>query len=158
MRTAYDARRDALALGHPTYIGRACAKCKGKVRRTVDAGCNSCEDDSYYTKNREARRTYAKDYYHRTKHLRRREQMLKDAKNRAGVKNLVFELSVEDIVIPEICPVLGIPMTSPSLDRFDNDIGYTKANIRVISLRANQLKKDGTLEEFEKIVRYMRGK
>lgn len=51
-------------------------------------------------------------------------------------------------MIPETCPVLGIPLTiggkrspsSPSLDRIDPALGYVPGNIRVISDRANRLK------------------
>lgn len=42
-------------------------------------------------------------------------------------------------------------MTSPSLDRKDNARGY----VVVISRRANELKRDGTLEEMRAIVAYM---
>jgi hypothetical protein len=42
------------------------------------------------------------------------------------------------------------------IDRIDTSKGYLKDNIKVISWRANRLKSDGTLEELEKIVNYMR--
>lgn len=79
------------------------------------------------------------------------------ARSRAKKKGIEFNLTVEDIEIPEVCPVLGTPMKSPSLDRFDNSRGYTPDNIRVISTRANMIKSDSTLEELERIVAYMRG-
>jgi len=74
-----------------------------------------------------------------------------------------FDLQEEDIIIPTVCPVLGIPLfwgggikndNSPSLDRFDPKGGYTKENIRVLSWRANNLKSNGTLTEFELILQY----
>jgi hypothetical protein len=46
---------------------------------------------------------------------------------------------------------------SPSLDRFDSRRGYTIDNVVVICYRCNTLKKDGAIEEFENILRYMRG-
>jgi hypothetical protein len=66
------------------------------------------------------------------------------------------------------CPVLGLPLNytvltgrpednSPSIDRFDNDLGYVHGNVRVISNRANRLKSDGTKEEHLKIAEYMKG-
>jgi hypothetical protein len=69
------------------------------------------------------------------------------AKGRAAAKGREFNLELQDIVIPERCPVLGIPMTRPSLDRIDNNKGYVKGNVRVISYRANVLKNDATVEE-----------
>jgi len=46
---------------------------------------------------------------------------------------------------------------TPSVDRFDNTKGYTRDNIRVISLRANLLKKDATVDEVRKLLVYMEG-
>lgn len=95
--------------------------------------------------------------------------MLQSAKKRAKEKGWNFDLEVEDIQIPELCPVLGIPLfvriggkgkgkndNNPSLDRIDSDKGYVKGNVQVISWRANNLKSDGTLEEFTKLVEFMK--
>lgn len=92
--------------------------------------------------------------------------MVWQAKLRARKQGLFFDLKLGDIVIPEYCPVLGIRLvkgitkwapTSPSLDRIIPEFGYTKDNVRVISWRANCLKRDGTAEEFERIAAYIRG-
>ena len=65
-------------------------------------------------------------------------------------------LELPDIQIPEICPVLGIRLergnrggcaASASLDRIVPELGYTKGNVHVISLRANRLKSDATPAE-----------
>lgn len=96
--------------------------------------------------------------------------LLMSARARAKKYSLEFNLTVDDIVIPATCPVLGIPIGmaedhandrrrfpgSPSLDRIDNTKGYIKGNVQVISWRANKLKGDGTLEELEALVRYLR--
>jgi hypothetical protein len=77
-----------------------------------------------------------------------------------------FDLVSSDIVVPEICPVLGIPLIAgaeaplhnrPSVDRFDNERGYTKDNIHVISHRANHLKRDATVDEIRRLLHYMEG-
>lgn len=87
--------------------------------------------------------------------------MLKRAKKRAIKNNLEFNLTEEDIKVPEFCPALGIELkynsgdSSPSLDRVDNSKGYTKDNISVISNRANILKRDATKEELRSLVQYM---
>jgi hypothetical protein len=93
--------------------------------------------------------------------------MLIAARARARNQNVPCTLVLSDISIPKKCPVLGIKLkpssngrwanSSPSLDRIKPRLGYTKNNVCVISWRANRLKHNGTLKEFEQIVRYMRG-
>ena len=86
------------------------------------------------------------------------------AKHRARKRNIYFDIQPEDIVIPEYCPVLGIPLimgrgvevgptyNSPSVDRIDPKKGYTADNVRVISWRANTLKSDASLKELQVLV------
>jgi len=86
------------------------------------------------------------------------------AKRRSRERNIFFDISPEDIVIPVYCPVLDIPLVmgrglkggpthnSPSIDRIDPKKGYTPDNIRVISWRANSLKADATLRELQVLV------
>ena len=81
--------------------------------------------------------------------------MLFNARYRARHKGLPFAITTADIIIPERCPVLGIPIMpafggtkrggkdgSPSLDRIIPELGYVPGNIMVISHRANSLKRD----------------
>ena len=91
--------------------------------------------------------------------LRHYEQtMLNKARGRAKKYNLDFNLTLEDIVIPEICPILEVPLVigtkgeyeySPSLDRIDNTKGYIKNNVQVISKKANSMKNSASLEELK---------
>lgn len=87
--------------------------------------------------------------------------MLKEASKRAKKDGLEFNIETSDIIIPDVCPILGITIStqnncakhnSPSLDRIDSGKGYVKNNVWVISWRANKIKSDATLEELEKIV------
>lgn len=87
------------------------------------------------------------------------------AKYRAKKKGLPFNLTARDLWIPEYCPILGLKLergvgrphaNSPSLDRVKPELGYVRGNVNVISHRANTLKGAGTLEEFEKIVAYLK--
>jgi hypothetical protein len=86
--------------------------------------------------------------------------MLTRARARAKKNSLECTISREDIVIPETCPLLGIPLVkgegkltgnSPSLDRKDSTKGYVKGNVWVISNRANWIKSVVTFEEFRTI-------
>lgn len=70
------------------------------------------------------------------------------AKKRAAAKRLPFSITLKSVVIPETCPILGIPLVigegrapeSPSLDRVVPSKGYVTGNCRVISDHANRLK------------------
>lgn len=93
------------------------------------------------------------------------KEMLKKAKERAKAKGLIFDLEWDDFRIPEVCPLLGIPLcrgtgrltdNSPSLDRIIPEEGYTKGNVIVISHRANRIKSNSTLEELELICKNLR--
>lgn len=92
--------------------------------------------------------------------------MLNVARYRAKKRGLDFDLTQEDLEIPTHCPVFGIELAySPgrrskhsfSLDRRDNNKGYTKDNVRVISFWANQMKGDMTIEQVESLLKYMKG-
>lgn len=100
------------------------------------------------------------------KHAHRKRHMLIRAKHRAKKLGLDFDLTPEDVVFIETCPVFGIRLNymnekraddSPSLDRVNNQKGYVKGNVRVISFRANRLKQAMTAEELERLLRYARG-
>lgn len=84
------------------------------------------------------------------------QAILTSCRNTAKAKNIAFTLKKEDIIIPEKCPVFGIKLkfnnnhpneSSPSVDRIDNNVGYTKENIIIVSWKANRLKRDSTFEE-----------
>ena len=91
--------------------------------------------------------------------------MFYDARKRALKFNLPFDITPEDIVVPECCPIFGTPfvarggkrMLRPTLDRIKPSRGYVRGNIAVISFRANFLKRDATLDELSKIIKYIEG-
>lgn len=84
--------------------------------------------------------------------------MYNDAKKRAEAKGLDFTITADDIVIPDVCPLLGVAIdttttkaggsaNSPSLDRKDSTKGYTPDNVWVVSHKANTIKNSATWEE-----------
>lgn len=90
------------------------------------------------------------------------------ARQRARGSGVPFTITPEDIraVWPpdDICPVLGVTMRvqrgkaaahSPSLDRLNSAWGYERGNIVVMSLRANQGKRDLTAAEHRAIADWM---
>ena len=89
--------------------------------------------------------------------------LYKNIKSRCKRIGKEFSIELEDITIPEKCPVFGFDlkredrqtwMCAPSVDRIDNSKGYIKGNVTVVSRRANILKKDATLEELEQLFNY----
>jgi hypothetical protein len=120
----------------------------------------------YNERHPEERRAHSLKYRNSIKGMQ--NAMFHAAKRRAKARNIPFDISREDINIPEICPFLGTPLehnnssrsapapTSPSLDRIVPSLGYTKGNVRVLSLRANLIKQDATLEELELLVKNWR--
>lgn len=88
----------------------------------------------------------------------------KAARKRSKAYGTKFNLTESDIVIPKVCPVLGIILrtgnrnynkySSPSLERITPRKGYVRGNVIVISWRANNLRKDATVEELKKLARF----
>lgn len=85
-----------------------------------------------------------------------KKRMLMQAKNRAKNLNIDFNITEDDIIIPEVCPYLNVPFVvgtkydyqyTYSLDRIDNKKGYIKGNVQVITMKANMMKNSATLEE-----------
>ena len=92
--------------------------------------------------------------------------MLKAAKTRAKTKGLEYNITIEDVVIPEFCPVFPLiklridntkaEFDSPTLDRIDATKGYIKGNVAVISHLANTIKSVGNAEQHEQIAKWLR--
>lgn len=89
---------------------------------------------------------------------------LNNIKLRAKKKGLSFDITLDDLTFPDICPVLGIPMiarsgafsdNSPSIDRIVPEKGYVKGNVQIISYRANRIKCHASLSDLKAIVSYM---
>ena len=95
----------------------------------------------------------------------KRYHMWKGSKKRAASDGVPWDLKMSDIpAIPDVCPVLGITLdknsptrcdASPSLDRVVPELGYIPGNTRIISWRANDLKKDASLTELQALVTYI---
>lgn len=91
-------------------------------------------------------------------------RMFRDARRRAKAKGLEFNIEKSDIVIPEYCPISLLKLevglgrmhpASPTLDRINNEKGYVKGNIAVISMRSNAMKKDAYYDEIYRMLNYM---
>jgi hypothetical protein len=82
--------------------------------------------------------------------------MIRNVKFSAKRRNLEFDLDYTDIILPKVCPLLNIPLnynsnfqdiSYPTIDRIDNNKGYIKGNIWVISRLANSMKNSANFEQ-----------
>jgi hypothetical protein len=105
----------------------------------------------------------------RYKNLDPRIKLYYGARKRALSDGQKFTITVDDIVIPETCPVFGDKIEdgtgsgptgggfndySASLDRIDNSKGYEPGNIAVISRRANRTKNDSSVSDLVNLLVY----
>jgi hypothetical protein len=113
---------------------------------------------SYRDANRPLIQQKGKEYYRR----KLKNRLLNAARARARKYGYDFDLTVDDIIMPKYCPLLGIEMfvtesrkgkkhSSFSLDRIDSSKGYVKGNVWVISMMANSMKSDSNYEDFKKM-------
>lgn len=84
--------------------------------------------------------------------------LLSRAKQLSKRRGEICTLTLDDIQIPVVCPILGKPFdfsrknglyrkNTPSVDRIDNNKGYTKDNVWIISRLANTMKNCASREE-----------
>ena len=161
--------------GHTSgqYISsRTCVECQilqsEKWRKNNPEECRR-KDREFRIKNRDYLNANQKEKNDRQKKENPEEfwkkVTLRSAKSRAKKNDLDFNLTMEDLVVPQYCPALNIKLKfargkatdeSPSIDRIDNNKGYTKDNICIISRRANRIKDNASLEEINLILKYIR--
>lgn len=165
-------------------VGSVCYSCKNKKHRerykvghpdlhvpdTKECSkCGKAKKSSFFYSDRrrkDGKQSQCKDCQKKYRTSQTLEyNLFRMARERARNKDVPFSISQEDIVIPEKCPVLGIPLKkgegklhpgSPTLDRIVPSLGYIPDNIIVMSHRANTMKSDATLEEVEKLCAWMR--
>jgi hypothetical protein len=125
-------------------------------------------DIEYRKKNKEKRSQQNKVLYQNSRKVKftndPQHYLWYVARTRSRKNGIEFTITKEDIIIPEVCPILGMPLTkgdgylpnAMSLDRVDNNKGYIPGNVRVISRQANMLKSSLTIDILEKIIHYIK--
>jgi hypothetical protein len=164
-------RKEASSLKLLTYkTGKLCKHGHDSIRYTSCGSCYACHRELASPKFRDKNeRGEAAQSRRRSKYINDKygyiRAMWHRAKRRAESHGLPFTITRDDIVIPSICPILGIVLeiaekgpgnNSPSLDRIDPCLGYVKDNIIVVSQKANQIKSNATLDEINKVVEFYR--
>lgn len=132
-------------------------------RDGLQAYCRPCGNEL----SRQWNRSHPKQMVENERRYRRRNperELLQSARQRAKRAGLPFDLTIDDINIPAVCPVLGTPLVkgegymsgaSPSLDKIVPSRGYVRGNVSVISMRANRLKSDATADELARLWAYV---
>jgi len=115
-----------------------------------------CIHDSKIHKCRDCKKIYGT-----RRRANRAKYIWEVAKTRAKQRGIPFTIECEDVVIPENCIVLGIPLDSrnrdynPTIDEIVQGKGYVPGNFAVISGRANRIKSDASLAELKAITCYV---
>jgi transposase len=84
--------------------------------------------------------------------------IIRNSKHSAKRRNLEFNITYNDFDLPIYCPLLNIKLTygnqsganddsHASLDRIDNNKGYIKNNVIIISKLANAMKNSASFEQ-----------
>jgi len=141
-----------------------------KTENRYKSKCHDCRHETYLSE-REQSLKRSNDYYQENKesvlaksHERRKKniakEILRSARERARRKGLEFNIEESDIIVPEKCPVLGIPLiqgkgkvcrNSPSIDRINPLKGYVKGNVIIVSNLANTIKTNATPSEIRMV-------
>ena len=130
--------------------------------------CKKCHSIETYRTRREDPSRIAKQYTRTQKWQDANPdfKMFQAAKRRAKKTGVPFSITRKDIVIPDVCPVLGILLIkggqrystadSPSLDKIRPELGYVPGNVAVISHKANTIKSNATVEDLEAVVAWLK--
>lgn len=137
--------------------GRECKKC-GTWKPRLEFHAHAMCKGGINTVCKECRKTVSKQQWKDKTYI---QKIYDRAKTRATRKGREFNIEVEDIVIPDVCLVFGVPLIedteyAPSIDRIDSSKGYVKGNIQIISRRANLLKNNATIEELENVINFLK--
>ena len=135
---------------------KECAKIKSRLAYERGREKYIARNKERYLENKEHILSTSKEYYERLKSSKPEVLLLRSAKHRAKTSGVPIDITIEDILIPEYCPILKIKLetstgvaskNSPSIDKIIPELGYVKGNIQVISNLANTMKWNANFEE-----------
>jgi hypothetical protein len=134
------------------------------ARGNKDGKSSACKACTHKGRGVGSKEYNAKQRFHYRQNIEK--VMLLAAKFRAKRYGLPFDLTIDDIFVPEFCPVFGFKLeiggtmskpNRPTLDRRVPSKGYVRGNVQVISWLANKIKGDQTDPSlFERVAHYIR--
>jgi hypothetical protein len=126
--------------------------------------CKLCVSEYRKRNRKRINLNHSKWYTSNPQYLSIPKRLVRFAKARAKRFGVPFSITENDIIVPDKCPVLNIPIdlkhrsrsdNSPSLDRIIPSEGYVPGNVAVISYRANRIKNNGTAHDHRLIADWM---
>lgn len=151
-----------------------CLECGTEIDRKDDTLRADKKHCSYGCYRKHFNKLRQEEYRNGDPELQRQKRLKENSKvsnriltrirSRCKLSGLPFNLEVEDIVVPDRCPVLGIEILAlpgaglawrkhfASVDRIVPELGYVKGNVRIISGRANLLKSNAEIWELEAVL------
>lgn len=126
------------------------------TKRGYTSHCRDCYKEKVNSRLISENMTYS-DLYRKYYINNPNKYILSQTKSSAKQRGIDFDLDIDDIIIPEYCPILKVKLDTsktklqnmyvPSVDRIDNSKGYIKGNIMIISRLANIMKNSATKEQ-----------
>ena len=149
------------------FTGKPCLRGHIAKRYTKHASCTKCNEikraeyiknngEKYISAIRKSRMQWRLNNPTRVKY-----QAVKSRAKRDGIP---FSLEISDFSIPSHCRACDVEFDlesrqpgsrTPSIDRVDNSKGYQKDNVEIICNRCNSIKRDCTIKDLERLIRYM---
>lgn len=148
---------------------RRCRECRNRLnnesnRRNAEAV--NARNRAKYHRNKAQHRATQRRYEVKQREASRTDRKLwaaflwEGARGRARRFGLLFTITRADVVVPELCPVLGlllrrnvraVAFDSATVDRIDSSRGYEPGNVIVVSMKANAIKSNGTPDEILRV-------
>lgn len=135
-------------------------KAKARERYAAKRDVIKQQTKQYRQDKAEQYRAYRNDWLQKHPLMK----LLHNCRARSNKLGLPCDLDLdylESLERPLVCPVLHIPITDAydhrlTLDRITPALGYVRGNLKFISMRANRLKNESSIEELELIIKYMK--
>jgi len=138
---------------------KKCMLCK-EIKTFTDFHNNKLQLFGLASDCKDCRKIHSKKEWSNATKTRLNKIIYNRAKSRAKKNNIEFNLDIEDIIIPEKCPIFNKKLIyndhnwSPSIDRINSNLGYVKGNIIIVSNRANFIKNNASVEELYAIAKF----
>lgn len=155
------------------YNCKKCCNIKARAHREKNYEKYRIQEREYYSKNIEKKKYQRKIWAEKNSEKQKKTRqeyidsantnkkvhatlILGNVRGRAKKTGVEFSITSADIIIPEFCPVLGIPLVynrglakenSASIDRIDNSKGYIPGNVIIVSVLANRIKNSATSDQ-----------